>query len=496
MRQATLSLVALLVVGTGGSRPPLAQAEDKKPNVLFIVADDYRPELGCYGSAARTPNLDALAKRGLRFDMAFCQQAVCNPSRSSFLTGRRPDTLRQWSNGQHFREKNPDVTTMPQWFKENGYVTRDVGKIFHNWHTKEKGDRRSWSADEFLHYATHGDDLPEVKGEAPKNHAIGIGRDYGRVPLCEKRDVPDEAYYDGRVAAEAVRVMGELKGKPFFLAVGFWKPHAPFNAPKKYWDVYTAKEIPELRASARPEGAPDVAFHDSREILGAPPKQVRPNRAQVAEMRHGYFANITYMDAQVGKVLKALDDNGLRDNTVVVFVADHGYHLGEFGLWGKTSCIELDARVPLIVSAPGMKTAGKSTSDVAELGDLFPTLNDLCGLKQPKGLEGTILAPVLKGEKGAKTVAFTQHPRPAYYDRTEKGAPDAMGYSARTKHGRYTEWRDWDTGKLVGVEYYERGEEDEKTRNRFEEKKDSPEVKEARAALHKQFPPDVPPAKR
>jgi iduronate 2-sulfatase len=464
-------------------------------NVLFIVADDFRPELGCYGSVAKTPNIDALARRGLRFEMAFCQQALCNPSRSSFLCGKRPDSLHLWSNGIHFREKNPDVMTLPLWFKENGYETRNVGKIFHNWHTKEKGDRRSWSADEFLHYATHGDDVPAVKGELPKNFALDIRHDYGKVPLCERRDVPDDAYYDGRVSVEAERVLREVKDKPFFLAVGFWKPHAPFNAPKKYWDMYDPKTLPKLNAP-RPKGAPDIAFHDSREILGIPPKQIAPNADQIAEMRHGYFANISYMDEQVGKVLKALDDNKLRDRTIVVFVADHGYNIGEFGLWGKTSCFENDAHVPLIISAPGMKTAGKSTTDMAELLDLFPTLTELCGLKNPKGLEGVSLAPVVEGGKGTKGVAFTQHPRPAYFDRTEKGVPDAMGYSVRTASGRYTEWRDWGTGKLVGAEYYEPTEPLDKARNLIDEKKDTKELKEAREALHRQFPPDVPPAKR
>lgn len=468
-----------------------------KPNVLFIVADDFRAELGCYGSVAKTPNLDALAARGVRFERAYCQQAVCNPSRSSFLTGRRPDTLHLWSNGTHFREKNPDVTTLPLWFKENGYVTRDVGKIFHNWHTKEKGDRRSWSADEFLYYANHGDDVPQVRGELPPNLALGIGRMYGQVPVCERRDVPDDAYYDGRVAAEAVRVLGEVKDKPFFLAVGFWKPHAPFNAPKKYWDLYDPKKLPTLDAS-RPK-APDVAFHDSREILGAPPKNVTPNAAQVAEMRHGYFANISYMDAQVGKVLKALDDHKLTDRTVVVFVADHGYHIGEHTLWGKTSNFEFDARVPLIIATPGTSVAGKATQALAELVDLFPTIIELCALtrQSPGGLEGVSLVPVLADPaKAVKPAAFTQHPRPAYFDRTEKAVPDAMGYSVRTAAGRYTEWREWVTGKLIGAEFYDHARDPNELTNRLDAAKDSEELKAARKALHAQFSPDVAPAKR
>ena len=486
----TVAVIAILVVADAASSA-------ERTNVLLIVADDLRAELGCYGSSAKTPNLNALAARGLRFDRAFCQQAVCNPSRSSFLTGRRPDTLHLWSNGTHFRDKNPDVMTLPQWFKDNGYETRCAGKIFHNWHTKEKGDRRSWSADEFLHYANHGDDRPDVKGKLPPNLALDIGRNYGMVPLCERRDVPDEAYYDGRVAAEAVKVLGAIKDKPFFLAVGFWKPHAPFNAPKKYWDLYDPKQLPKLAAAARPKGAPEVAFHDGREILGIPPKQIHPTSEQIAEMRHGYFANISYMDAQVGKVLKALDEHKLADRTVIVFVSDHGYHIGEFGLWAKTSCFELDARVPLIVAAPNMKTAGKGTMAIAELIDLFPTLTELCGLKNPKGLDGASFAPVLADStKTVKSAAFTQHPRPAYFDRTEKGEPDAMGYSVRTSAGRYTEWRDWRSGKLVGAEYYDNPLELDKTRNLIDEAKDSKEFKAAREALHAQFPTNKPPAER
>ncbi len=469
-----------------------------KPNVLFIVADDLRAELGCYGGDAKTPHLDALARSGTRFDFAFCQQAVCNPSRSSFLTGKRPDSLHLWSNGTHFRAQNPDVVTLPQHFKANGYDTRCVGKIFHNWHTKEKGDRRSWSADEFLHYANHGDDAPQVKNELPPNTAKGIGRDYGMVPVCECRDVPDEAYYDGRVASEAVRTLAAVKDKPFFLAVGFWKPHAPFNAPKKYWDLYDRAKLQDFQA-ARPKGAPEIAFHDGREILGIPPKAITPTAEQVAEMRHGYFANISYMDAQVGKVLKALDEHKLRDNTIVVFLSDHGYHTGELGLWAKTSCFEFDARVPLIVRAPKAEPQVASRA-VVELIDLFPTLCELANLTPPKGLDGASFVPAVREKRIAKTVAFTQHPRPAYYDRTEKGVPDAMGYSARTAEGRYTEWRDWTTGKLLGTEYYGRVVRGNvalnQLNNRFTEIEPSAAQKAARDALHKQFPPDVPPAKR
>jgi len=419
----------------------------ERPNVLFIVADDFRTELASYGSIAKTPQFDRLAKSALQFDRAYCQQALCNPSRSSMLTGRRPDSLRLWHNGTHFRDMNPNIVTLPQWFQQHGYQTRCVGKIFHNWHTTEKGDRRSWSTDEFLHYANHGDDKPQIEGQLPP--------DFAKAPKCECRDVPDSAYYDGRVAQEAIRVLHEIKSKPFFLAVGFWKPHAPFNAPKRYWDLYDRATLPPLN-TARPTGAPEIAFHDGRELRGISPHQVVFTSEEAAEIRHGYFANISYLDTQLGKVLDALDASGQADNTLVVFVGDHGYHLGEHSLWAKTSNFELDARVPLFIRQPGMMTAGQSTSSLTELIDLFPTLISACHLPTPTGLDGTNLSPLFRNAKQKlKTAAITQHPRPAYFDREPAKQPAAMGYSIRTERVRYTEWRDWISGRVYARELYD-----------------------------------------
>ena len=476
-------VACLLFCGVACSAEP-----PQRPNVLFIMADDLRPDLASYESPTLTPNLDRLAKRGVQFQRAYCQQAVCNPSRSSMLTGRRPDSLKLWNNGIHFREHNPDVTTLPLWFKTHGYTTRCVGKIFHNWHTAEKGDRRSWSADEFLHYANHGDDVPMVSGDLPPNVATPAARQYGKVPLCECRDVPDEAYYDGRVANEAVRVMGEVRDKPFFLAVGFWKPHAPFNAPKKYWDLYDRAKLPPLNP-ARPTGSPEVAFHDGREIRGVPPNQVTFTPEQAAEIRHGYFANISYMDAQLGKVLDALDRHGLKDKTVIVFVGDHGYHVGEHSLWGKTSNFELDARVPLMIATPGSPHAGKQTSSLVELLDLFPTLVDLCALPQPEGTQGTSLVPILKDPSASvKSTAFTQHPRPAYYDREPSKAPTTMGCSVRTTHTRYTEWRDWRTGETTARELYDHRTDPHELQNAIDSASLAEAQREAESLLRKQFP--------
>jgi iduronate 2-sulfatase len=478
-----LSLVFIVVTSLPGI------GADKKPNVLFIMADDLRCEVGCYGSPAITPNIDRLAKRSVQFDRAFCQQAVCNPSRSSLLTGCRPDTLRLWNNGTHFRELNPDVTTIPLWFKEHGYVTRCTGKIFHNWHTKEHGDPRSWSAPEFLHYANHGDDKPEVSGELPPNLATLTPLKYGNTSLCESRDVPDEAYYDGQVANEAIRVLNEIKDKPFFLALGMWKPHAPFNAPKKYWDLYDRAKLPPLNP-ARPEGAPEIAFHKSTEILGPPDKQVPPTPEQSAEIRHGYFANISYMDAQIGKVIDALEKLGLADNTIVIFISDHGYHLGEHTLWGKTSNFEFDAHVPFLISDCGIKnTRGMKTKSLVESLDLFPTLVDLCGLPKPAQIEGTSLAPILRDVNATiRPAAYTQHPRPAYYDREPSKTPIAMGCSVRTARVRYTEWREHGTGKILARELYDSTNDPNELRNAVGDTALEDARVEAEMLLKKRFP--------
>lgn len=490
--RATLLLVLSLAAGCSSrsaAQSVTVQTPAKRPNVLFIMADDFRAELASYGSPAITPNLDRLAMMGVQFERAYAQQAVCNPSRSSMLTGRRPDTIRIWNNSTHFRDLNPDVTTLPLWFKEHGYETRCVGKIFHNWHTQVHGDPRSWSAPEFLHFANHGDDLPQVVGELPPNFAkTTTGFGYPKTGICECRDVPDEAYYDGRVAAEAVKTLSQVKDRPFFLAVGFWKPHAPFNAPKRYWDFYDRAKLPPLDPR-RPEGAPDIAFHESTEILGPVATQKKLTPEQTAEMRHGYFANISYMDAQLGKVLDALEKSGVADNTIVTFVGDHGYHIGEHTLWGKTSNFELDARTPMLIAAPRVAAAGRKTKSPAELLDMFPTLVDLCGLPTPKGLEGLSLVPVLRDpSKSVQPAAFTQHPRPAYYDRTPSARPTAMGVSIRTPQVRYTEWRDWTTGKTIAKELYADADEPAETRNQVDDPAFAAARREAEGLLQARFP--------
>src|SRR6476661_4323821 len=384
MRQIVLLLLFASLTELQAAEPAIG----KKLNVLFLAADDLRNDLGCYGDQqVKSPNFDRLAKRSVLFNRAYCQQAVCNPSRASLLTGRRPDTLRVWDLPTHFRENLPGVVTLPQHFKQHGYFTQNIGKIFHNFRQTIQGDPDSWSVPALMHYANHGDDKPVVDGPLPTSLA--------QDQKCEQRDVPDEAYFDGRVAKLAVEALRELreKSQPFFLAVGFWKPHSPFNAPKRYWDLYSRDDIALPMNPDWPLDAPRLAWHDSREILTIQGRTLSPEA--IREIRHGYLANISYFDAQLGKVLDELDRLQLTDNTVIVFWADHGYHLGEQTLWAKTSNFELDARVPFLISAPGMAN-GSHTESLAELLDIYPTLVDLCGLPAASGVEGKTLMPVLK----------------------------------------------------------------------------------------------------
>ncbi len=406
MRFASIIVFAIYL----SANPAFAK---QRPNVLFIAIDDLRTDLGCYGnSAVKSPNLDTFAKTGMLFNRAYCQQAVCNPSRASLLTGLRLNTLRIWDLPTHFRQRLPDVVTLPQMFKNQGYHAQCIGKIFHNWRQDDyEGDAVSWSVPQFMHYNSHGNDKAQVGGDVPP--------DLSDIPKCEIRDVPDEAYFDGRVAKRAVEALREIDDKPFFLAVGFWKPHSHFNAPKKYWDLYDRSKITAASNPGKPVDVPEIALHNSREILRAFKDRPngRPTSDETIALRHGYYANIAYMDAQVGKILGELDRLKLRNNTIVVIWSDHGFHLGEHSLWAKTSNFELDARVPLLIAAPESvlpdRVIGERSDSLVELLDLYPTLADLCGLTPPAGLAGTSLRPILEDPAATvKELALTQHPRP------------------------------------------------------------------------------------
>jgi iduronate 2-sulfatase len=455
-----------------------------RPNVLMIAVDDLRAELGCYGDAhVRSPNIDRLARWGTLFERAYCQQALCNPSRASLLTGLRPDTLEVWDLPTHFRQHRPDVVTLPQLFKLHGYHTENIGKIFHNGRQDAyQGDAPSWSVPAVMHYANHGQDQAQVAGELPPNLSA--------VPKTEIRDVPDEAYFDGRIAKLAVEALGRLKDRPFFLAVGFWKPHAQFNAPKRYWDLYDRAKIAPPAHPTPPAGVPPLAMHDAREVLrafaGSPGG--RPTPDEVLALRHGYYAATSYVDAQIGKVLNELERLDLRKNTIVVFWSDHGYHLGEHALWAKTSNFELDARVPLLIAAPS-HPGGQRTRALVELVDIYPTLADLCGLPAPANLAGQSLRPLL-GDPAArvKSGAITQHPRPAYY--TDDSDPlSAMGYSLRTERYRYTEWRDAADARVLARELYDHQADPAETVNRAADSQHAETIEQLSAQLSTIAPP-------
>ncbi len=427
----------------------------ERRNVLFLVIDDLRPELGCYGNPiVKTPNIDRLAKRGLTFTRAYCQQAVCTPSRTSFLTGLRPDTTKVYDNARNreFRKVLPDVVTMPQWFREQGYETRSLGKVF----GEDFDDPLAWSVPRWpsriagMQYV----DLEKWNRIPPaeRSRAPVPTLEWKKRETCQAPDVPDNALQDGQAADRAVAALGEMKDKPFFLAVGFLKPHLPFVAPKKYFDLYSLRDIPEPRHAAPPKDAPQVALHDWQELRGYTdiPKKGPLPPGKARELVLGYYAATSYMDAQVGKVLDALERLNLTARTTVVLVGDNGWHLGEHDLWCKTTNFEFDARVPLIVAGAGVSAQGAVCPALVELVDLFPTLCDVCGLAQPRGLEGLSMAPLLSNPaRSWKKAAFSQFPRPFSPGKSGEG----MGYSVRTGRYRYTEWRL--PGREIEIELYD-----------------------------------------
>lgn len=440
---------------------------DERPNIVFIVADDLNCAVGPYGDkTAITPNLDRLASRGLIFNRAYCQQAVCNPSRSSFLTGLRPNTVKVDDLRKSFRETAPNgatLITLPEHFKNHGYFCQNIGKMFHN--MGETQDRRSWSIDEVFHKGTHAADTVDNNTPAALRKKTGK-----KAPVTEALNVPDTAYRDGQIANLAAGMLRDhpVDKQPFFLAVGFWRPHLPFVAPRKYWDLYQPEAISMPAPAVGPIDAPEIAMHDSREIKSydGTPKD-RPFRPEeVRHFRHGYYATISFLDAQVGEILNALDESGHADNTIVVFTSDHGFHIGEQALWGKTSNFELDARIPLIVSDPRQSSShGKTTTALSELVDLYPTLASLADIDHdlPENLEGQDLSAVIADPNHTiKKAAFTQHQQP-FYGSSKNWK--AWGYSIRTDNWRYTEWRSIDTNAIIAQELYDHVNDQLESRN-------------------------------
>ena len=410
-----------------------------KPNVLLICVDDLKPTLGCYGDTfAKTPNIDRLASRSTLFERAYCNQAVCAPSRNALMTGLRPDTLGIYDLATNFRKAVPDAVTMPQVFMKAGYRAEALGKIMHRGHGNGE-DVASWSVAPWY---------PKGERYALKESTAAMkpGRNGPRGPATECAEVADDFYGDGKIADEAIARLRAAKAKPdepFFLAVGFLKPHLPFVAPKKYWDLYKRSEVPLAEFQDVPEGAPSYAPQFGGELhqySDVPEGKKIPEDYQRL-LVHGYYAATSYIDAQIGKVLAELDETGLAENTIIVLWGDHGWHLGDHGMWCKHTNYEQAARIPLMIAEAGAKEGdGKRTNHFAETVDLYPTLCKLAGLEAPVGLDGKGLGHCFQGVQNG-ILGF----RPETYSRTHvmhvypRG--ERLGRAIRTGNFRMVEWK-------------------------------------------------------
>ncbi len=445
-----------------------------KLNVLFIIADDLNCDLGCYGAVEmKTPNIDRLAARGVRFDRAYCQFPLCSPSRSSFLTGRRPNvtgiqTLPTPKNpiGPHFREKLPDTVTLPQLFKNNGYFSARVGKLYHYGVPNEIGtagldDNMSWD------YTVN--PRGRDRDEHDKIFTLQAGQFGGTLSwLADEGE--DAEQTDGIGATEAVRLLEKFKreARPFFLGVGFYRPHTPYVAPKKWPELYPADKIslPALSAD-------DTARVPKLAYSSAKAEQDKLSDDKRREAIRAYHGAVSFMDAQVGRVVDALDRLGLTESTVIVFTSDHGYHLGDHGLWQKQSLFERSARVPLLIAAPGAEGNGRAALAPIEMLDIYPTLADLAGLKAPEYIEGKSLRPTLDDPaKAVKTAAFSQVKRGVNGD----------GYSVRSGKWRYTEWTNA-AGKPVGAQLFDEEADPAETKNLAADASHAATVKELAALI-------------
>ena len=450
-----------------------------KPNILFIAVDDLKPLLGCYGNTmVKTPNIDRLAKMATVFNKNYCQQAICGPTRASLMTGSRPDATKIWNLTTQMRDVNPDILTLPQYLISQGYTTSGIGKIYHPSSAIKGVDPVSWSIPylkskqsdfpaEIGEPANGQYQLPETKAKMTpdiiaerkqQNKDLAANDENPKSikgPSTECIDVPDNAYQDGvnALLAKDQIIALSKSDKPFFMAVGFSKPHLPFVAPKKYWDLYKREDMPIASFQEHSKNGPLIAYHQSGELrnyldipefatLPADSLRIGLKLEKQRELIHGYHAAISYMDAQVGILLNTLESLGTLDNTIIVLWGDHGWHLGDHDLWHKHTNFEEATRAPLIIAGPGIKS-GK-TNSLTEFVDVFPTICDLAGVAIPKNLDGKSLKPLMLNNKAkGKEYAISQYPRKLKKAEMAKlGYTDAkmMGYSLRTDQYRYTIW--------------------------------------------------------
>ncbi len=431
----------------------------RRKNVLFLAVDDLRPELGCYGHPmVKSPNIDALANTGILFERTYCQQAVCAPTRASLLTGKRPDTTKIYDLKTHIRTTLPDVITLQQHFKNNGYLSVGLGKLFHSGFEDEASYSIPHRYAKAEPYALEENNKLRKEGGKISKKDSNEGKDGSRMrgPATECADVDDNVYEDGKYAEMAIESLRKFAPKakskksteqqPFFLGVGFRRPHLPFCSPKKYWDLYDRDKI-VMPYPKRPKNAPDLAFANWGELRSYSdiPDLGPCDEAKTRELIHGYYASVSFMDAQVGKIVAELESLDLRKDTIIIIWGDHGWKLGEYSEWSKHTNFELDTHVPMIISDPDMPK-GTRTDALTEFVDIYPTLSELCGLPVAADLEGTSMVPLFTDLKRPwKKAAFSQYPR----------KKTIMGYSMRTDRYRYNEWIDQKKNAIVVRELYD-----------------------------------------
>lgn len=474
--------------------PNSSQGGTDKPNILCLQVDDLKPLLGCYGDKnIKTPNIDRLASMGTVLMNAHCQQAVCTASRASLMTGLRPDSLKVWHLNTRFRETRPGVQTVHECFADQGYETAGVGKIYHH---EEQGiysipyvsvDNLKYNRETgkpLLHYHDRKikGAMSEFTGGKSKKPAVTKFLKQQKLRMTtECLEMPDNAYQDGAIADKTIELLKTMSssGKPFFLTVGFKKPHLPFIAPKKYWDLYNRDDIQVHPFQKFAKDAPEFAFQPGWELRSYSdiPQKGKISEAKQKELIHGYYACVSYIDAQIGKLLAKLDQLNLTNKTIIILWGDHGWHLGDHSMWCKHTNFEQATRVPFIIAAPGYR-GGQKNNSPTELVDLFPTLCDLAGIKQPNHLEGVSLVPILRNpETAVKKFAVSQYHR-KLNNNGEKSP--LMGYSIRTERYRYTEWHKMNfkkgekPGKVVACELYDYNKDPMEKVNVA----DSPEYKE------------------
>ncbi|MFY0606461.1 MAG: sulfatase [Cyclobacteriaceae bacterium] len=462
----------IIMLAIFGVNSVLAQNEQ---NVLVFLVDDLRPTLGAYGDdLAITPNIDKLADEGIVFDKAYCQQAVCAPSRMSILTGNRVETIGIHSLFTPLRTVHEDMLTMPEFFKENGYQTVSIGKVYHH----DRDDKANWS----IHIPKEANTYNVLKNQVLLDSLKEAGVKPLKGPAYESADVEDDAYKDGRAARYAIETLDKLKDEKFMMFVGLSKPHLPFNAPKKYWDLYDREnfDIPNKEA---PEGVSQYALTPWNELRGyyGMPKEGVLDDDLSRNLMHGYYACVSYVDAQVGKVMAKLDELGLRENTTVVFMSDHGWKLGEHGAWCKHTNFEIDTRVPLILSSPRSKksSSGKRSNALVENIDVFPTLAEACGLSIPE-VDGKSIMPLLNkpGEKWDKAAY-------SVFGRGDK----IIGLSVTDGKMRYTEWRYRLDNTVHSCElYFCEVDHTTQSKNLAENQDYKEDLKDLKLLLYQQFP--------